>query len=182
MPSAPSRLGSERKWKYYSLSRVGLFETPWAAAHQAPLSMGFSRQEYWSGLPCPPPGGLPNPGIEPGSPALQADSFPSEPPGKPPQGWGVDPKRLSLSCSQRTLSSCITPLLPSLTLCIHYMLSLCSLPPCKHCLSLTSMLLSNLSSSLPSAGILISLSRLSMGFASSWEPSLTPPALSLVCS
>ena len=48
-----------------------------------PLSMGFSRQEYWSGLPCPPPGDLPNPGIEPRSPAMQADSFPSEPPGKP---------------------------------------------------------------------------------------------------
>ena len=47
--------------------------------------MGFSRQEYWSGLPCPPPGDLPNPGIEPRSPALQADSLPSEPPGKPIQ-------------------------------------------------------------------------------------------------
>ena len=45
--------------------------------------MGFYRQEYWSGLPCPPPGDLPNPGIEPRSPALQADSLPSEPPGKP---------------------------------------------------------------------------------------------------
>ena len=53
-------------------------------ARQAPLSMGFSRQEYWTGLPSPPPGGLPNPGIEPRSPALQADSLPSsEPPGKP---------------------------------------------------------------------------------------------------
>ena len=49
---------------------------------QAPLSMGFSRQKYWSGLPCPPPGDLPNPGIEPRSPALQVDSLPSEPPGK----------------------------------------------------------------------------------------------------
>ena len=49
-------------------------------ARQAPLSMGFSRQEYWSGLPCPPPGGLPHPGMEPRSPALQADSSPSEPP------------------------------------------------------------------------------------------------------
>ena len=45
--------------------------------------LGFSRQEYWSGLPCPPPGDLPNPGIEPRSPTLQADSSPSEPPGKP---------------------------------------------------------------------------------------------------
>ena len=47
----------------------------WTVAYQAPLSMGFSRQEYWSGLPYPSPGDLPNPGIEPGSPALQADFF-----------------------------------------------------------------------------------------------------------
>ena len=57
-----------------SFSHVRLFATPWTAACQAPLSMGFSRQEYWSGLPCPPPGDLPNPGIEPRSPTLQADS------------------------------------------------------------------------------------------------------------
>ena len=53
--------------------------TPWTVACQAPLSMGFSRQEYCSGVPFPSPGGLPNPGIKPRSPALQADSFPSEP-------------------------------------------------------------------------------------------------------
>ena len=53
--------------------------TPWPVAHQAPLSMGFSRQEYCSGLPCPPPWDLPDPGIEPGSPALLADSLPTEP-------------------------------------------------------------------------------------------------------
>ena len=57
-----------------SFSRVWLFATPWTTADQAPLSMGFSRQEYWSGLPFPSPGDLPNPGIEPRSPALQADS------------------------------------------------------------------------------------------------------------
>ena len=57
--------------------------TPWTAAHQAPPSMGFSRQEYCSGLPFPPPGDLPNPGMEPRSPALQADSLPAEPPGQP---------------------------------------------------------------------------------------------------
>ena len=57
--------------------------TPWTVAHQAPLSMGFSRQEYWSGLPFPSSRDLPDPGIKPGSPALQADSLPSEPPGKP---------------------------------------------------------------------------------------------------
>ena len=57
--------------------------TPWTVARQAPLSMGFSRQEDWSGLPCPPAGDLPDPGTEPRSPALQADSLPTEPPGKP---------------------------------------------------------------------------------------------------
>ena len=62
-----------------SLSRVWLFKTPWTVACQAPLSMRFSRQEYWSGLPFPSPGDLPNPGIEPGSSALQADSLLAEP-------------------------------------------------------------------------------------------------------
>ena len=72
------------KWsEVKSLIRVRLLVTPWATAYQAPLSMGFSRQEYWSGLPFPSPGHLPNPGIEPGSPALQTDALPSEPPGKP---------------------------------------------------------------------------------------------------
>ena len=63
-----------------SLSRVQLFATPWTVAHQAPPSMGFSRQEYWSGLPFPSPEDLPNPGIEPRSPALRADALTSEPP------------------------------------------------------------------------------------------------------
>ena len=66
-----------------SLSCVRLFVTPWTVAHQAPLSMGFSRQEYWSRLPFPSPGDLPDPGIEPRSPALEADALTSEPPGKP---------------------------------------------------------------------------------------------------
>ena len=57
--------------------------TPWAVAHQAPLSIGFPRQEYWSGLPFPFPGNLLNPGIESRSPALQVDSLLTEPPGKP---------------------------------------------------------------------------------------------------
>ena len=56
--------------------------TPWTVAYQAPLSMGLSRQEYWSGLPFPSPGDLPNPGIEPRSPELQADFLLSAPPGK----------------------------------------------------------------------------------------------------
>jgi len=59
------------------------FATPWTIARQAPLSMNFSRQEYWSGLPFPPPGDLLNPGIQPRSPALQRDFLSSEPAGKP---------------------------------------------------------------------------------------------------
>ena len=65
-----------------SLSRVRLFATPWTVAYHASPSMGFSRQGYWSGLPFPSPGDLPNPGIEPGSPTLQADALLSEPPRK----------------------------------------------------------------------------------------------------
>ena len=64
-------------------SRVRIFVTLWTVAHQAPQSMGFSRQGYWSGLPRPPPGDLPNPGIKPRSPTLQAGSLPSETQGKP---------------------------------------------------------------------------------------------------
>ena len=64
---------------------VRLFVTPETAAHQAPLSMGFSRQGYWSGLPFPSPGDIPDPGIEPVCPALQADSLLSEPQGKSSQ-------------------------------------------------------------------------------------------------
>ena len=66
-----------------SLSRVRLFATPWTVAYQAPPSMGFSRQEYWSGLPFPSPGDLPDPGIKPRSPAFQANALTSELPGKP---------------------------------------------------------------------------------------------------
>ena len=62
--------GENDKVKVKSLSRVLLFETPWTVVYQAPPSMGFSRQEYWSGLPFPSPGDLPNPGIEPESPTL----------------------------------------------------------------------------------------------------------------
>ena len=65
-----------------SLGCVRLFMTPWTVAYQAPPSMEFSRQQYWSGLPFSSQGDLPDPGIEPGSPALQPDALPSEPPGK----------------------------------------------------------------------------------------------------
>ena len=67
-----------------SLSRVQLFVTQWTVACQAPLSLGFSRQEYWSGLPFPPPGDLPYPETEPVSPALAGRFFTTEPPGKSP--------------------------------------------------------------------------------------------------
>ena len=69
-----------RKLKLFS--HVQLFATPWTVACQAPTSMGFSKPEYWSGLSLPSPGDLPDPGIEAGSPALQADTLPSEPPGR----------------------------------------------------------------------------------------------------
>ena len=64
-------------------SRVRLLATPWTVAYQVPPSMGFSRQEYWSGLPFPSPGDLPDPGIEPWSPTLYAEPLPSEPLGSP---------------------------------------------------------------------------------------------------
>ena len=76
---------------------------PWTVARQAPLSMEFSIQEFWSGLPFPSPGDLPNPGIEPGSPALQADSLPSEPPGKP-----KSPREL-LDCTDNFLPTALSP-------------------------------------------------------------------------
>ena len=69
----------------------------WTVAHQAPLSMGFSRQEYWSGLPFPSPGDLPDPGIEPSSPTLQADALTSAPPGKPLQRIARREKKAFLS-------------------------------------------------------------------------------------
>ena len=71
------------KVKVKTLRRVQHFVTQWTVAYQAPPSMGFSRKECWSGLPFPSPEGLPDPGIEPGSPALRADALPFEPPGKP---------------------------------------------------------------------------------------------------
>ena len=96
-----------------SLSRVQLFATAWTVAHQAPPSMEFSRQEYWSGLPFPSPGDLPDPGIEPLSPALRADALPSEPPGKPKlllnycffAGGGPDACEISLTLLKRSLYS-----------------------------------------------------------------------------
>ena len=77
------RSPQESESKVKSFSCVQLFATPWTVAHQAPPSVGFSRQEYWSGLPFPPAGDLPNSGMEPRSPALEAGALTSEPPGEP---------------------------------------------------------------------------------------------------
>ena len=91
------------KWREVkSLSRVRLFATRWTVAHQAPPSIGFSRQEYWSELPFPSPGNLPDPGIEPRSPALQADTLTSETVKNPGWDWK------SLNCHWLGL-----PLMPS---------------------------------------------------------------------
>ena len=73
---------SQTCMKVKSLSCVRLFATPWTLADQAPLSMGFSRQGYWSGLPFPSPRDLPNPGMESPSPALAGEFLTTEPPGK----------------------------------------------------------------------------------------------------
>ena len=91
------------KCKVKSLSRVRLFATPWTVAYQTSPSMGLSRQEYWGALSFPSPGDLSDPGIEPRSPALQADALPSEPPGKPKGSAKCIPKSLqkkSLRCTQ----------------------------------------------------------------------------------
>ena len=84
-----------------SLSRVRLFVTQWTVAHQVPASMGFARQEYWSGLPLPSPGDLPDPGMEPRSPTLQADALTSEPPGKPNRIVFNHKKKSTAMCHSR---------------------------------------------------------------------------------
>ena len=82
----------------HSLSRVRLFATPRTVARQAPRSMGFFRQEYWCGLPFPPPGDLPSPGIKPASPVLAGRFFTTEPPGKPgATQTSPDPRPVTLS-------------------------------------------------------------------------------------
>ena len=91
------------------LSLVLLFATPWTVARQAPLSMGFSRQQYWSGLPFPPPRDLPDPGIKPESPALAGGFLTTEPPGKPPSKF-LGRHKFCESCSEYlyeiTIGSC----------------------------------------------------------------------------
>ena len=89
-----------------SLSRVQLFATLWTAACQVPLSMEFPRQEYWSRLPFPPPEDLPDPGIEPTSPALAGRFFTTEPAGKPSLKPAEKPLLLSKTKSYKSLGSC----------------------------------------------------------------------------
>ena len=126
------------KVKVKSLSRVQLFVTPWTVTYQALRSMGFSRQEYWSGLPFPSPGDLPNPGIEPRSPALQTDTLPSEPLGK----LRVNIQYLFFSF--RRTSPCVTL---SGSICVSaggpvsFLLWLSSIPLCVSTSSLPSPLL-----------------------------------------
>ena len=83
MYSEGLKMNSFRMCCPQSLSHIQLFVTPWTVAHQAPLSMGFPRQEYWSGLPFPTRGHLPDPGIEPGSSARAGRFLTTAPPGKP---------------------------------------------------------------------------------------------------
>ena len=87
------------------LSHVRLFATPWTAARQAPLSMGFSWQEHWSGLPFPSPGDLPNPGIEPRAPTLQVDSWPSSSREALLQSWWLS----SIHCGSVKYNPCAAP-------------------------------------------------------------------------
>ena len=99
--------------KVKSFSRVQLFAAPWTVAHQAPLSLEFSRQEYWSGLPFPSPQNLPDRAVEVRSPALQAEALPSDPPGKPsiviklcPVLWLHELQHASLPCPSPSLWIC----------------------------------------------------------------------------
>ena len=99
LPTTPIRetLGNVQRELLLLLSHVScvqLCATPQTAAHQALPSLGFSRQEYWSGLPFPSPGDLPDPGIEPRSPVIQADALTSEPPGKPSNITGKSVQKL----------------------------------------------------------------------------------------
>ena len=89
--------------KVKSLSRFRTFATPWTIAYQFPQSMEFSRQEYWSGLPFPSPGDLPDLGIEPWFPALRAEALPSEPPGKPTRGLNTATNIAPVSIKRESL-------------------------------------------------------------------------------
>ena len=90
-----------------SLSLVQLFTTPRTVAHQVPLSTGFPRREHWSGQPFPASGALPDPGIELGSPDLQEDSLPAEPPGKSLEGKAPDERKGAGLCPTTQGKDCI---------------------------------------------------------------------------
>ena len=117
-----------------SLSCVWLFATPWTVAPQTLQSMGFSRQEYWSGLPFPSPGDLPSPGIEPASPAFVGELFTTEPPGKPLAKVGFSQTSSCLMGQMRSRTppylfhaprsgSCIWRSGPSCSVLVHDILS-----------------------------------------------------------
>ena len=114
LPSVSRSLGRRKAYAntlkkvllFLLFSHVQLFATPWTVTCQAPLSMEFSRQEYWSRLPFPSPGDLPHPGIEPTSPALAGRFFTTKPPGKFPQKRDTCKKRCTLSAEQETHKLC----------------------------------------------------------------------------
>ena len=95
------------------LSCDQLFATPWIVAHWAPLSMGFSRQEFWSGFPFLPPGDLPNPGIKPSSPSLAGIFFTTEPPGKPHKVLQKEHNRSYMILIDRSFSNIFYFLVPT---------------------------------------------------------------------
>ena len=119
-----------------SLSHAQLFVTPWTAAHQAPPSMGFPRQEHWGGLPFPSPGDLPDPGIEPTSAALQADSLPLSPQGSPHLVLKVPfiPEPCPGPVSPGLVPTVTCLLSPSCTPAANHGLPLCVLPRPGACL------------------------------------------------
>ena len=113
------------------LSRAQFFVTPWTVAHQVPQSMEFSRQEYWSGLPFPSPGDLPDPRIELGPPALQADALPSEPPGRDAFNSKCTYSSIILQTSQinRSIVGCYRVEILSSLLTSHFLMVSSSLSP-----------------------------------------------------
>ena len=115
--------GAPEETKYVSrFSRVRLYVTPWTVARQVSQSRGVSEQEYWSGLPCPPPGHLPNRRTEPRSPVLQADSLPSASQGEGSQ-WNQTCPHLSLDCNPQTVRKCICVVLAAQFVVFCYSIS-----------------------------------------------------------
>ena len=161
------------------LSLVQLFATPWTVAHQAPPSMGFSRQEYWSGLPFPSAGDLPNLGIEPRSPALQADALTSEPPGKPYRFFLKSHPQFNsvqlLSCVQIFATPWIPACQASLSITnsqnLLKLMSIKSMMPSSHLILCRPLLL--LPPIPPSIRVFSNESNLRMGWPKYWSYSLS---------